>query len=169
MSSTTTKTTTSTKDEAEIRAVISAWSKAVETRDLDALEAAYAPEAVLFDAMPPYKTQGAANIRKVWEMCFPYFPEKFTSEHRDMVINVDGDLAFVHCVHHFIPTPADHPCGATWMRVTACYRRIDGVWKAVHEHVSIPFNPMTNEAFFIADPDVIETPDYSSAQPPCEN
>lgn len=39
------------------------------------------------------------------------------------------------------------------MRVTACYRRIEGRWLAVHEHVSIPFDPMTGRAVMIPDPD----------------
>jgi ketosteroid isomerase-like protein len=77
-----------------------------------------------------------------------------------VAIHVDGDTAFAHCLHHFVPTPADHPCGQTWMRVTVGYRRIDGKWKVIHEHVSIPFNPMDNQAWFIRDPDVVDMPDY---------
>lgn len=151
------------EDEAAIRDLMAAWGRAVEKRDLDTIEAGYAPNAVLYDAIPPYKTEGPQNIRKVWEACFPYFPENFKSEHRDIEVHLDGDVAFVHCVHRFLPTPADHPCGMTWMRVTVGYRRIDGTWKVVHEHVSIPFNPMNNQAFYIADPDVIETPNYDEA------
>lgn len=156
------------QDEAAIRELMAAWGRAVENRDLDAIEAGYAPNAVLFDAIPPYKTEGPQNIRKLWESCFPYFPETFKSEHRDIEVHVDGDVAFVHCVHHLLPTPPDHPCGMTWLRVTAGYRRIDGVWKVVHEHVSIPFNPMNNQAFYITDPDVIETPNYDEASSGCQ-
>lgn len=32
---------------------------------------------------------------------------------------IAADAAVVHGLHHFVPEPADHPCGATWMRVAA--------------------------------------------------
>ncbi len=152
--------------EAEIRGLIADWSRALEAKDVTQMMANYSPDVVLFDAIPPYKTIGVENVRKAWEGCFPYFPEKFRSEHRDLTIHVDGDLAVVHGLHHFAPTPADHPCGATWSRITVVYRRIEGQWKVVHEHVSIPFNPITQQAFYIPNPDVIEVPSYENAGGP---
>ncbi len=133
-------------DETAIRALVAAWSRAVEARDANAIVAAYTPETVLYDAIPPGRIVGADAIAAVWEACFPYFPERFRSEHKDLVVEVDGDVAFVHGLHHFVPEPADHPSGATWMRVTACFRRIDGAWRVAHEHVSIPFDPMSGKA-----------------------
>lgn len=159
----TTKQSNSRNDEEEIRDLVAKWSQALENKDLDGLTANYTTDTLLFDGIPPYKTVGGENIRKVWENCLPYFPERFKSEHRDVVVNVDGDVAFVHCVHHFIPMPADHPCGQTWMRVTVCFRRIDGQWKVLHEHVSIPFNPMNNEAWYITNPDEVTMPEYSES------
>lgn len=151
-------------DEAEIRKMIQDWSDALERKDVDGLVADYAPDAVLFDAIPPYKTVGADKIREVWEQCLPFFPDEFKSEHRDVEIHVQGDTAFAHCLHHFVPTDASHPCGQTWMRITVGYRRVNGKWKVVHEHVSIPFNPMDNQAWMIKDPNRADTPDYGQ---PC--
>lgn len=148
------------EDEAAIRRLISAWSHALEAKDLDGLVADYADDAVLFDAIPPYKTVGKEAIRQVWANCLPYFPERFKAEHRDIVIHVAGDIAIMHCVHHFIPEPADDPSGQTWLRVTVGYRRINGQWKSVHDHISIPFNPMNNQAWFIRDPAKLDMPDY---------
>lgn len=151
------------RDELDIRRLIIKWAKALEAKDAEGLTADYAPDAVLYDAIPPYKTVGAGNIRKVWEHCFPYLPE-FKSVHRDLSIHVEGNMAFVHGLHNFEPTPADHPCGKSWLRITVCYRRIEGQWRVVHEHVSLPFNPIDNHAWSITDPDSIDAPDYS--QPP---
>ena len=147
-------------DEAEIRHMMHEWSRALEAKDTAGLVKDYAPDAVLYDAIPPYKTVGADNIRQVWENCLPYFPEQFQSEHRDIQIQVAGEIAFAHCMHHFIPTPADHPCGQTWMRVTLGYRKINGKWKVIHEHASIPFNPLNSQAWFITDPNKLDMPDY---------
>ena len=137
------------KDEADIRALIERWSRAVEAKDPAGIVEAYTPESVLYDAIPPYRTVGKDAIAAAWAQCFPYFPEKFRSEHKDLTIEVSGDVAFVHGLHHFVPEPADHPCGQTWMRVTACYKRIDGKWRVAHEHVSVPFDPMTGKASFL--------------------
>jgi uncharacterized protein (TIGR02246 family) len=158
----TNRTPTNNRDaEAQIRRSIDTWSKALEAKDVDSLTADYAPDALLFDAIPAYKVVGADNIRQVWENCLPHLPA-CKSEHRDLVIHVDGDLAFVHGLHRFVPTPADHPCGKTWMRLTVCYRRLAGEWKVVHEHVSIPFNPLDNQAWPITDPDALDMPDYGA-------
>jgi ketosteroid isomerase-like protein len=76
---------------------------------------------------------------------------------------VVGDTTIMYCLHHFIPVPADHPSGQTWMRVTVGYRRINGQWKSVHDHISIPFNPMNNQAWMIRDPNSVDMPDYGAA------
>lgn len=141
-----------TKDEDRIRDLIAGWSRAVEAKDAEAAVSAYTPETVLYDVMPPYRTVGAEAIREVWERAFPYFPDSFRSEHRDLSISVDGDVAFAHALHRFVPDPPDHPCGATWMRVTACYRRTTDGWRVAHEHVSVPFDPETGQAAFITEP-----------------
>jgi uncharacterized protein (TIGR02246 family) len=150
------------EDEAAIRRLIAAWSQALEAKNLDGLVADYADDAVLFDAIPPYKTVGKEAIRQVWANCLPYFPEKFKSEHRDIVIHVSGDTAIMHGMHHFIPEQADDPIGQNWLRVTVGYRRIDGKWKSVHDHISTPFNPMNSQAWMIRDPNTIDMPDYSA-------
>lgn len=148
--------------EKELRQLIAGWSRAVENRDAAALVADYTPDVVSYDAIPPYKNVGPDTIRQAWEHCLPYFPDSFKSEHRDLTFQIDGDLAVVHGLHHFVPEQADHPCGHTWMRITICYRRIDGNWKVFHEHISVPFNPMTNQAWHIESPDKLDIPDYSS-------
>lgn len=152
-------------DKQQIQDLMTRWRDALEQRDVAAMMQDYASDAVLFDACPPYKTVGVEAIRQVWENCLPYFPDEFRSEHRDLTIHIDRDIAFVYGLHHFVPTPADHPCGQTWMRLSIGLRRIDGAWKVVHEHVSIPFNPMNREAWYITDPDKLEMPDYG--EPVC--
>lgn len=151
------------RDEAEIRRLIAEWSAALEAKDVGALTAHYLPDTIVYDAIPPYKTVGKEAIRQTWINCLPHFPEKCRSEHRDVTIHVSGDVAVAFALHHMIPTPADHPCGQFWMRVTVCFRRIDGKWKVVHEHSSVPFNPLNNQAWHIKNPDVLDQPDYSQS------
>jgi uncharacterized protein (TIGR02246 family) len=157
MTATATETTTSnrtTQDEAEIRNLISAWSRALEAKDIDGLVANYAPDVLMFDVKPPSTVKGPAAIRTLWEACLPYFPESFESEHYDLKIEVSGGLAFCHGLHHIKPIgEPHHPAGQSWMRVTACYRKVEGRWLTVHEHVSMPFDCATGQIAPITDPD----------------
>jgi uncharacterized protein (TIGR02246 family) len=152
---------TAKADEAAIRSLIAKWARALEAKDVNGLVADYAPDAVLYDAIPPYKTVGVEGIRKAWESCLPYFPDAFKSEHCDLVVHVSGDTAFVHGLHRFLPEDPNHPWA--WMRITVGYRRIGGNWRVVHEHISAPFNPMDSKVWTIRNPDVADMPDYSAA------
>ncbi len=137
------------EDEAELRGLMDKWSRALEAKDLGGLTAGYASDILLFDVKPPYQVAGLEAYRAVWEQCLPYFPAEFRSERHELKIEVSGDLAFAHCLHRIKPVDQDHPAGHTWLRVTVCYRRIDGHWQVAHEHVSIPFDPMSGKAVFI--------------------
>jgi ketosteroid isomerase-like protein len=141
-------------DEAAIRALIAGWSRALEAKDVDGLTADYLPGAVLYDVKPPHKVVGPAAIRALWAACLPYFPAAFRSEHRDLSVAVGGDVAFCHGLHHIRPLDdPDHPAGRSWMRVTACYRKVGGRWKVAHEHVSMPFDCATGQVAPITNPD----------------
>jgi uncharacterized protein (TIGR02246 family) len=148
-----TKSTASSQN-GEILDLIAKWRRALEARDLDGLVADYADDAVLYDVKPPYMLQGPAAIRRVWEQCLPSFPKAFKSEHRDLKVEVNGDLAFVHGLHHIHPIgEPNHPAGQSWIRVTACYRRVEGRWLVAHEHVSMPFDCATGKVAPITNPD----------------
>lgn len=148
------------KAEQEIRDLLATWRAALEAKDLDGLTADYAANAVLYDAIPPYKAEGVEAIRTAWECCLPYLPD-FKSVHRDLVIHATNDMAVVHGLHSF-ETEGSHPCSESWVRISVCYRRIRGDWKVVHEHASMPFNPMNSQIWPIRDPGKLDSPDYSA-------
>jgi len=144
----------------QIRRLIMTWAEAIMTKDPDRIVANYADDILLYDAIPPYKTVGKAAIRKAWVDCMPCFPEAFRVELRDLAIHVSGDVGVAYFLCHFKPVSGEHPCGMTWMRVTEGYFRTASGWKVIHSHVSVPFNPCTNQAWVIRDPEVIDLPDY---------
>jgi uncharacterized protein (TIGR02246 family) len=140
-------------DERQLRALTDAWSRALERKDAAGLTADYTPDALLYDAIPPFQTRGPGAIRAVWEQCLPCLPATFQSERRDVQFVVGGDVAFMHGLHHFKMDDPD-PAAQSWLRTTVCYQRVDGHWKVAHEHVSLPFDPMTGDAVYITDADV---------------
>ncbi|MFZ4807075.1 MAG: YybH family protein [Hyphomicrobiaceae bacterium] len=135
-----------------MRAMIAAWSKALEAKDAAGLVADYDPETVLYDVKPPHKITGPAAIRSMWENCLPHLPDRFTSEHRDLTLTVGRDLAVMHALHAIHPVGTDHPAAGMWIRVSACYRKTAGRWRVMHEHVSVPFDPTTGKVVAIRGP-----------------
>jgi ketosteroid isomerase-like protein len=127
--------------ERELREGIAAWSRAAQTRDLDALVADYTPQSVFFDATPPYRERGAESLQDI--------PAGSRSEHADLQFEIEGDLAIVHGLHRFVPPPPAASAAAHWLRATVCLRRLSGRWKVLHEHVSAPFQPLTGRTSFL--------------------
>lgn len=138
--------------ESEIRQILADWTSALCAKNIDRLMAFYAPDVMLFDIKPPYQIKGAGAVRRVWEDCFPCFPDSFQIEDRDLTVHVSNDLAIVHRIFHFTGEDKDHPAMQTWMRVTAVCKKHQGKWQIVHEHVSVPFNPETSQAVFTLEP-----------------
>jgi ketosteroid isomerase-like protein len=53
-------------------------------------------------------------------------------------VTTHGELGFVHSLNHVNATLASGRITDLRLRWTACFRRIDGVWLVVHDHVSVP-------------------------------
>ena len=132
-------------DENLIRTALDQWQAAFCAKDAGRLMALYAPDAVCFDAIPPF-SEGVESMRQKIIGCFPYFPDSFAMETRDLKIAVGGDLASVHCLWHFTDLPPDHPAGRSWLRSSTVWKKqADGGWLIVHDHCSAPFNPYTEK------------------------
>lgn len=64
-------------------------------------------------------------------------------EVRDLTIQVAADVAFAHSFNRSAGTTKQGRDVSMWVRWTACFRKLDGAWKVVHEHVSVPFDRET--------------------------
>ncbi len=124
--------------EALIRQRIEDLAKAIGAKDIDGVMSLYAPNIVSFDIVPPLRYAGADGKRRAWQDVFAAYPGPIVYEVRDLNVATDGELAFVHSVNHVKCTLASGHISDLWLRWTACFRRIDGVWLVVHDHVSVP-------------------------------
>jgi ketosteroid isomerase-like protein len=141
-----------TPEEAEIRRRIDTLADAVRRADLDALMAIYAPDMVTFDIVPPLQKVGAAGKRKNWTDVFATYQRPLNYEIRDLTISVADDVAFAHSLNRVRGALTNGTRIEQWLRWTACFRKIDGAWLVVHDHVSVPTDFATGKALLDLEP-----------------
>lgn len=124
--------------ETAIRQRIEEWTKAFCAKDIDGIMSLYAPDIVSFDIGPPLRYTGADNKRLAWTNAFASYAGPVSYEIRHLNVTTQGDLAFVYSLNHVSGTLAGGHTSDLWLRWTACFRRIGGVWLVVHDHVSVP-------------------------------
>ena len=124
--------------EALIRQRVEDWAKAVRAKDIDTVLSLYAPASVSFDMDPPLRYTGAENKRRAWREFFAIHTGSVRYELHEMDVTANGELAFVHSLNHVSGKLASGHDQDMWLRWTACFRRIDGVWLVVHDHISVP-------------------------------
>ncbi len=132
------------RGEAEILRVIADQQSAVRAKDVDRIMSHYAAEFAVFNVKPPFQIRGTGEWRRVWATSLSHFPASFGTETRDLVITMSGELAVAHYLSRFTGLPGE----PSWIRITAVYKRMDGGWRIVHEHSSVPFDPETAKAVF---------------------
>ena len=135
-----------TNDKELVQKTIEGLLAAIGAKDIKRMMAHYASDVVVFDVKPPFQTNGAIAWRHTWEACFPYFPDAFGFTIRDMVIHTSGNLAFAHYLFSITGPDKDHAAMQTWMRATTGLKFTEGKWKIVHEHGSLPYDPITMQA-----------------------
>jgi ketosteroid isomerase-like protein len=121
-----------------IRQRVQDWAQAIRARDLAGVLSLYSPNIVSFDLDPPLRYAGEHNKRRAWEKFFVLHTGPVTYEVRELDISTHGELAFAHSLNHVSGTLADGRTTDMWVRWTACFRHIDGVWLVTHDHVSVP-------------------------------
>jgi ketosteroid isomerase-like protein len=127
--------------EALIRQRVEELVKALKAKDIEGVISLFAPNLVSFDIAPHFgalRYVGADNKCRAWQEAFATFTGPFACEVHDLDVTTHGELAFVHSLNHVKATLASGHITDLWLRWTACFRRIDGVWLVVHDHVSVP-------------------------------
>jgi ketosteroid isomerase-like protein len=99
----------------------------------------YVPEILVYDIAPPLLYRGAAAYRKNWEEWFASWQGPIGYEISDLSIAVGDDVAFSHSLNRIHGKRIDEEDTDVWVRMTACYRKINGKWLIAHEHISVPF------------------------------
>jgi ketosteroid isomerase-like protein len=135
-------------DEAEIRAMEAAMMKGNEAKDLDHALAGYIQDETLFvfDAIPPRQYVGIKAWRADNEAFLAMFQGPLKAEMSDLSVTADGKLGFGHNIQRFSGTGKDgKPIDLTF-RVSDGYKKINGKWSIVEEHLSFPIDLASGKA-----------------------
>jgi uncharacterized protein (TIGR02246 family) len=137
--------------EAAVRQRVDDLARAITAKDIDRVMSFFAPDIVSFDINPPLRYAGADLKRRAWQELFAAYTG-FTYNVSELKVRADRDLAFAHSLNQVSGTLANGHVTQMWVRWTACFRRIDGVWLVVHDHVSVPVDLEHGQALLNLNP-----------------
>jgi uncharacterized protein (TIGR02246 family) len=134
-------------DEGQIRELLDNFSLAFRAKNADQLMSFYehSDKLVAFDWVTPRQFTGWDAYRKDFKHLFDGFDGPITYDISDVSITTDGNMAYSHSMNHLAGTLKNGNKKDTVVRVTAVYRKIEGKWLIVHEHVSVPVDPATGK------------------------
>ncbi|WP_313896274.1 nuclear transport factor 2 family protein [Streptomyces sp. YIM 98790] len=122
------------------------WSEATARGDLDALMSGIADDVVSYEHDEPLQHLGADAVREVCRHGLDSAAGAVGWHIPDLRVLVRGDLAVAWGLNRMT---AGLPGGGTaesWSRGTRVFRRRNGRWMLVHQHLSYPYDPATGRA-----------------------
>jgi uncharacterized protein (TIGR02246 family) len=133
--------------EQELRDVVEERVRAVRDRDSATLAARPAEDVITFDVLPPLNSRGSqATLEHLHEWFFDGYDGPIDYSTHDVQVSAQGDLGFCSFLYHVGGTLKTGDQVNMWVRATLCCRRVDGRWRIVHDHESVPFDPATGHA-----------------------
>jgi uncharacterized protein (TIGR02246 family) len=123
-------------DRTEIEALLQRLAKAHVDHNADAIVECYAPDAVIYELSPPLGRRGlsreaVATWLAGWDG--PILIDAF-----DVNLTVDRELAFSSALNR-MRGRSNGEDQDMWFRATMCLRKMNGQWRIVHDHASVPF------------------------------
>lgn len=124
----------------QISQSLAKWQKAFEAKDVNGVMAMYAPGDTLvsYDLVPPLQYRGADAYRKDYTGFFAQFDGPLHVEFRNSHIETGGNVAFAYGLERISGKLKTGQPVDMWVRYTSGFKRIDGQWRDVHDHVSVP-------------------------------
>jgi ketosteroid isomerase-like protein len=141
-------------DKAAIEAQVEKYRKAFEAKDVNAIMANYAPgnQVFVFDAIPPREYASWDAYKKDWEGLFAAYPGPIKDTISELNITVVGPVAYSHRIESAEFTKKDGSKQQLATRATDVYRKMNGKWLIVHEHVSFPVDLASGKADLLSKP-----------------
>ena len=121
---------------------------AIHNKDLNGIMSIYEQgEAfVAYDLVAPLQYKGTEAYKKDYADILGEFQGPIETEYRDLNIFAGDTIAFSRGLERISGTLKGGEKFDTWVRFTECYRKTNGQWRAIHDHVSIPVSLESGKA-----------------------
>ena len=123
-------------DVAVLKGLTDQFAVEFNAHNVDAFMAHYADDVFVFDAVPPRQYVGVAAYRADFEGILKAVKD-VKVEISDFAAFSDGQMAWAHSIQHYTGKMGKHKFDLT-VRESDVYTKINGAWKIVHEHASVP-------------------------------
>jgi ketosteroid isomerase-like protein len=122
------------------------WRQAFVSKNVDEIMTYYVHDIVSYDLMAPIQFSGEQMWRDNWVNFFQFFPGEIKVTLEDLTVFQSGDLAAFRGLTRLQATTAAGKYIDMWSRETNIFRKIDGEWLIVHDHISVPLDFETGMA-----------------------
>jgi uncharacterized protein (TIGR02246 family) len=128
----------SSADEMEIQALIERWAKAVREENRAGIRADHDSEMLIFDVPPPFLSRGLDAYMATWETFFSRAQKPVAFDFHDVKITAGKDVAFATAAGRCVDVDPNGKPEDLEFRLTMGLQKIDGRWRIMHEHHSLP-------------------------------
>lgn len=115
--------------------------KASEKKDIDGAMEMIADDIDSFEHDAPLVYHGADAVREVCQKGFDLSDDDLTVEFKPLKVIARDDIVVAWGFNRMKSGKME-----SWSRATRVFQKTDGEWKAVHQHVSFPYDPETGKA-----------------------
>ena len=125
-------------NENKIREIISMWAESIRFDRSDMILQRHAPDALIFDVLPPLQYEGSDAYKASWEQGQPSFAIPSVFNVHDLSMTVGDGVAFAHCLIQCGGTLENGDVIDNWVRATFGFKEINSKWMICHQHISMP-------------------------------
>lgn len=128
-------------------------TEAVLSRQSKALLDRQHPEVLTYPLLPPAVQRSRDSSAETITNWFDGYSDGPGYEVRDLHVDSDRDMGYCAFFYHVTGTLTSGDQVDMWVRATLICRRINGTWKIIHDHESVPFDAATGKALISEAPD----------------
>jgi uncharacterized protein (TIGR02246 family) len=132
------QTQTRAQDERAIRALIERWAQAVRDENRAGIRADHDASMLIFDVPPPFSSRGLDAYMATWELFFSMTEKPVAFALEDVNITCGQEVAFATAVGRCVNIDSRGVREPLEFRLTIGLCKIDGNWRIMHEHHSLP-------------------------------
>ena len=130
--------TPSSNDEKAIEALIQKWAKAVREQNKPGIREDHDSDMLMFDVPPPLYSRGLDAYMATWDLFFSCSEKPVAFDFHDVKVTAGNDVAFATAIGRCASIDPTGKREELEFRLTMGLRKIDGQWRIMHEHHSLP-------------------------------